>query len=89
MDSLYSDLPQPLEFDGTLDLARDHLRLGVAYHIAHQRLALADVVVRAAAAFTDAEDEESSSIALENLFDAVRRYREDADTHENTASAEK
>jgi hypothetical protein len=74
-DSLYSDLPTTEDLSDALAPARDTLRLAVAYSVAHRRLALADVVVRAAEAFTGAEDAETSSIALENLFDAVARHR--------------
>jgi hypothetical protein len=75
MDSLYADLPTAAMLSDTVNAARDTLRLAVAYDVAHRRLALADVVVRAAADFTGAQDEETSSIALDNLFDAVEKYR--------------
>ena len=80
MKSLFEGVPAPLEFDAAIDAARDTLRLGVAYHLAHHRLALADVVVRAAVAFTEQTDAELSETALENLFDAVKNYRVSIDT---------
>jgi putative NADH-flavin reductase len=77
MTGLCADIPAPMEFAETIDAARETMRLGVAYHLVHHRLAMADVVVRAAEAFTSAEDEDASLTALENLFDAVKRMKQE------------
>lgn len=86
MNSITADMPSPSDFDDGIDIAREHLRLGVAYHLAHYRLAQADVVVRAAVAFTTADDAEASEVALENLFDAVKVFRAAREDDERPAA---
>jgi hypothetical protein len=88
MKPLSTDLPRPEEFDDSVSVARDLLRLSLAYFVAHHKLSLADVVVRAATAFTDATEAEASESALESLFDAVKHFREAMESLESAESCE-
>ena len=86
MKPLCTDLPNPEEFDDSVTVARDLLRLSLAYTVAHHKLSLADIVVRAAAAFTTATEAEESETALESLFDAVKHFREAMEILESAES---
>lgn len=88
MKSLCTDLPSPQDFDDSVNVAREHLRLSLAYTVAHHKLACADVVVRAAAAFTGATENDEFTEALDNLFDAVKTFREAMESLEKQDSSD-
>jgi len=74
MNAIHAHLPEPAQFHDAVENARDTLQLATAYRAAHDRLALADVVVRAAVAFTQNAGEDNADTLLENVFDAVKTY---------------
>ena len=74
MRPLTEGLVEPDDFNGLAAAAQDQLRLSLAYHEAHQRLAHADVIVRAAVDFVSGSGD--PEVCVENLFDAVKRYQQ-------------
>ena len=78
MNAIHSHLPEPHQLENAVESALESagatLRLAAAYQAAHARLALADVVVRAALAFTKNAGADDADTLLENVFDACKKY---------------